>query len=729
VFPFICITNKFIQNLSISLFLFFSIVINSFSQDLTKLIPSSSSGVFTFDAGYFFKKVDLQQIQRLEMFQDLDEQNQLRNKERHKHISKIYKAPESIGVNLNSKWYLFMDHSEDTTLWGTRSTFYGLLIPLSNSSKFENFYKKISDSTIHKRKGYKYSMLGYSQMIAWNKSNIIILFSSSYSEDAIFSITKELDKITHLTNEQCLKSNKNFCDAQLGKFDFHYWMHFGSLFSGMNLAKYAMLFPGFKNLPFTKENFYKDYYLHFSLNFDNGSIHINSKQFLSKESAQQVDNLYGKGINKDLIKYIHKDYFLGSYAFSMNMNGIKSMIDTMVTDSLKEKLNQGFVEGFYEDYFKKDKQLTKLNLELDSMYADLYPKSDTNSYNYNNYNDDYDTTSYSSDYDSNNYNTDTSSYASDYDAIDTTYNFNNYSDTATYTTPSNEESIVDTAVVVPPGDYSNDSTNYEYPQTYYSEEDSIYELKRKRIQEKNKEIKTRTNYLANQKIKELNIQKNDILELFKGDVLMVLSGFHFIPKKYKSYEYDEEEYKTIEVEKVKNDPFPEFTIGLTVNNKTKLESLLNGFVKDSLLKQHKNYYYTHSTKGDSTPTIYLALSGEVLLITSEVELVTTHLNGYSSENRISKEVEDLITNKTLSVYVSLKDIFARLPYNNLSAQRAELYTMLMNSFTTTYLTAENSKSDTSSSDFVFNFTNKLDNSLFEILRLFNESYKINRGTR
>jgi hypothetical protein len=346
------------------------------------------------------------------------------------------------------------------------------------------------------------------------------------------------------------------------------------------------------------------------------------------------------------------------------------------------------------------------------MYSDLYPKSnDTNSYNYNNYNDSYDTTSYTSDYN---------------DYTDTT-NYNNYSDTLTYETPVPAAS--DTLATNYQDEYSYDSSNFQYHRSYYSEEDSLYELKNKRIKEKTKEIKRRSEFLGNQKIQELRLQKDDILELFKGDLLMVFSGFHFVPKKYKSYEYDEEEYKAVEVEKIKNEPFPEFTIGLSVNNKSKLQSILNSFVKDSILIQHQNYFYSESSKADSTPRIYLALNGDVLLITTELELVTTNLNGYSSENRISKEVEDLLTNKTLSIYVSLKDIFARLPYNNLSVQKAELYTLLMNSFTNSYLTSENTKPDTSNSDFVFNFTNKLDNSLFEILRLFNESYKINKGKR
>src|SRR5690606_13664017 len=98
---------------------------------------------------------------------------------------------------------------------------------------------------------------------------------------------------------------------------------------------YMAAMPGLRNIPFISPDFYKEYYLQTNLNFNNGNITMDAKQFLSKESGEKIKDVYGKGINPDMMKFIHKDHLLGLYSYSMNMRGIKAILDTALTDSIK----------------------------------------------------------------------------------------------------------------------------------------------------------------------------------------------------------------------------------------------------------------------------------------------------------------------------------------------------------------------------------------------------------
>lgn len=688
-----------------------------YAQDLQKCIPATASGVVTLDGSNFFRKIDLDQINRLEMFKELDEETRGRKGSKYDEYSKIYKNPSSIGLNVLSKSYLYFEHSPDTTSWGTHYTYSALLVGLSKSKKFESFIKKVSDEPIQKSGVYKYVHNSRSNIVAWNNSQVIVLWLDGYYEEKDSMLLKEFERITHLSPEQCIKSNKNFIESQSAKFDFNYWMNFESFFSGLWFSG-AMTFPVIKALPFIGSDFYKGYYLQLFLNFNNGSVSFNSKQLLSEESARKVEHVYGSGINPGLLNYIHKDHLLGIYSYSLNMEGIKAMLDTALHDTVKSRVNEAFIDFLYRKKINDDPKVVAMNKQLDSMYTDLYD------YNHGDDSDEADdTTAISPAYD---------------DYTDEPYrdsipeeDFYGYYEEDTLSVPV-DTAVYDTSpIVFEEEDYAtvdssvSDTTDFSANITSFKRggPDSLFQAKRARVDSVRTLISKRKQQLSDEKVKELALENNDLLEIFQGDIMGAITDYFFIEKKYKTYDYDEEELQTVEVEKTKREVFPEYVIGLTLNNVGKAKNILEKLHQDSFLLRKDNYYYFPF--GDQS--VMTMIAGKILLITNNKELLSRHAEGYQEAERLPKNLQDLLLNKNASAYVSLKDIFARLPFNNLSRQRHDIYTLLMNSLGSISLTSFNYKSNVSDSEIVFNVTNKLDNSFYEILRIINEAYKINKA--
>src|SRR5690606_4167416 len=124
------------------------------------------------------------------------------------------------------------------------------------------------------------------------------------------------------------------------------------------------------------------------------------------------------------------------------------------------------------------------------------------------------------------------------------------------------------------------------------------------------------------------------------------------------YEYDDEELKAVEVEKEKNEPHPEYLVGFTLTNSGEARKFIDKLTKDSFLLKQSNY---HQINADWKVKVFVAVTENILLITNDEELLKKNFSGYAPEDRISKELQDLLLHKTTSGYVNIREIFARLP--------------------------------------------------------------------
>lgn len=681
--------QKFCSLLFIYTLAFISIIYTeATAQDLLKLIPANSSGVVSMNGEGFFKKIDLEQINRLEMFQDMDERTQGKKGDRYQEYSKLYKAPTSLGLNIHSNSYIFFGNLVDTTEYGMRYTYTGLTMSLIKSSKFENFIKKVSDQKPVKLGAYKFCRIETGAIVAWNKKQLMVLSISGFGEDKEEILLKQLKQLINQSVNESIKSNKNFMATQSQSFDFNYWMNFESTMNGLLPVSYMTL-PIFKDLPFIGADFYKGYFFDVNLNFNNGDISIDGKQTLSDESSKKMKDIYGKGLNPEFVKYLHKDHLLGLYSYSINMKGLKPMLDTALADSVKDQINEGFIGLLYDAKIKKDTKVNKLQLEIDSMYTDLYPAYKYDTTAYTDYAD-YDTSYYQDDY-----------YESDTTAID-------------------EEQITEDYV-----DTSDVEMEYYEDSTYtdsYSKEDSIFNAKNDRIDAKRKELDDRKKVLLQAKVKELNLKKDFLFDLFQGDAIGAITDYYWIDKKYKTFDYDEENLKPIEVEKTKKEIFPEFFAGFTLNNTVEAKKFLASLTKDSFLLKKNTYYIIPGEQ-----KLFVSISNNLLLITNNEVIVNENFKGYSEKERISNDLQATLLHKTSAFHINIKDVFAKLPYDNMSREKQAMYSLLASSFGTLSATSDPYITNISKSDMSLSLTNKIDNSFYEIFRIINEVYKMNRN--
>jgi hypothetical protein len=358
---------------------------------------------------------------------------------------------------------------------------------------------------------------------------------------------------------------------------------------------------------------------------------------------------------------------------------------------MKNNINEGFIGLLYESKFKKDSKVMKIQTEIDSMYTDLYPPYK------------YDTTAYT-----------------DFAEVDTNYYQDDYYDADTTALPQDEEveiteNYTDTTA------YEMEYTDSTYNDTY-SKEDSLFNAKNDRIDAKRKELDARKKVLQEAKVKELNLRKDFFLDLLQGDAIGAITDYYWIDKKYKTFDYEGDDLKPAEVEKTKKEIFPEFFMGFTLNNTVQAKRLLLSLTKDSFLLKQNSYYIIPGEQ-----KLFVSISNNLLLVTNNEAIVKESFLGYSEKERISQDLQATLLHKTSSFYVNIKDIFAKLPFENLSPDKHAMYTLLMNSFGTATATSDQYVNNLSRSDMTLNFTNKIDNSFYEIFRIINEIYKMNRN--
>ncbi|MBX9851877.1 MAG: hypothetical protein K2X86_08970 [Cytophagaceae bacterium] len=72
----------------------------------------------------------------------------------------------------------------------------------------------------------------------------------------------------------------------------------------------------------------------------------------------------------------------------------------------------------------------------------------------------------------------------------------------------------------------------------------------------------------------------------------------------------------------------------------------------------------------------------------------------------------------------MKEIFYKIPQEEMSVKDAAVFSLLANSFESLTMVTSNTNTTTQQSELKYNFTNKLNNSFYEIFRIINEVYKI-----
>jgi hypothetical protein len=524
---------KFLHLLKAALFFSFSITIpflslSAYGQNsrILKMIPGNASMVFTINGNSINKKMDFNKVQNHNAFKFLDSIARFQLKENYNTISRLYKNPSDLGIDLTSNIYSFYRKSDNSANY-----FGGIFIPLSDMVKFETFLFESGlaaprDKIIKKGRYSYISEEGF--LFAWTEKFCMIVSKPFFYKGSDKELSTQLiNKIIHQKTKHSILNNQDFVLSQKNNFDLAYWINYQSFFNQSLIRTFRT-----ENVAEDNKDFFTGNYVHSYVNFRNGNITYDSKFFIIDRLSKKnkVKTTTPKKANPELFKYFHKDSILGLICFSIDLRETQITVNENMRKS-KENFKSELMAKLFGDEFEKDDTLITKNRELNDLYF-KYHSTDTIPFIY---------------------------------------------------TPQIEIEVVPVSDSIKPEVTKNETINSSYS---YLDYDFLEGL----IKNKNNEIKKREIELADNKLKDLGYTEKDIWDLFEGDIMIGLTDFKYKETKYTVFESDDLQEAPKLTEKTKKEIFPGFMMAATTYKTEIVKRVLASLEKEGLITAKDHYY-------------------------------------------------------------------------------------------------------------------------------------------
>lgn len=184
---------------------------------------------------------------------------------------------------INGKGYVFGEMMQGSKNYTAFS------IPLFNKKNFEKFIRKaLPAHSVQTYKKYKFISKD-KNLIAWAKG--VLLLIDAHQADNELEAEKILQKIADTPKSAALiLKNPNFKQSLKNDKDVALWVNMDKFTNIPEIKAFV------KNIPF------KNNYLHFQTDFDEGVVTANTEYFTSPELFEAYKNLFSGKINKRLIE-------------------------------------------------------------------------------------------------------------------------------------------------------------------------------------------------------------------------------------------------------------------------------------------------------------------------------------------------------------------------------------------------------------------------------------------
>jgi hypothetical protein len=259
----------------------------------------------------------------------------------------LLKDPASSGVDTKADLVFYMKKQGQ----GSYLVFEG---SLTDAAAFEKMLKEIKKedggAEVKKDGDFSYMTSENEGLVLWNKSNFAyinnaplpdmkVAFEGSsrnegheFLQDSLRIFGKEALTLKGSDN---LDTDSRFAELVKNGSDVHLWANYGQYYQGMAVPfmNTDILFKG--NISTA------------SLNFDNGKIAVNSKQYYGDEMSKFLADYKAAPISADVINRIPSNNVVGVLAFNYPPKGLQQFLKTLGVD--------GMANGF----------LSKLNYSID----------------------------------------------------------------------------------------------------------------------------------------------------------------------------------------------------------------------------------------------------------------------------------------------------------------------------------------------------------------------------
>lgn len=172
------------------------------------------------------------------------------------------------------------------------------------------------------------------------------------------------------------------------------------------------------------------------------------------------------------------------------------------------------------------------------------------------------------------------------------------------------------------------------------------------------------------------IDIDNIFDVYQGSMFASLNGYKKVKVTHIDYQYDEETFEYTETEVEEDQDIPNLTIGFKTNSNdflTRMARLLARTKVDII--SHGDYYEAGNAVLGTIP-LYFAIVDDIVLLSVDENLFTTHLNGYAKSERIN--IKKAKRSKFTYVHLDLDNALKRLPREVLSERQNDIINTLIN---------------------------------------------------
>jgi hypothetical protein len=336
------------------------------------MVPKDAGIVVHINASSLSSKLSWKEIQETDWFKDLymSGTDSL--------AKKLMDDPAQSGIDAKKDLVFFLKKQGK----GGYLAFEG---SVKDAAAFEAFNKHISRNANTVKEGdFSSITLENKALVTWNKDRFAYVADAPVG-DANFSmqgdgqeerntsfpldsLKKFAKQLFELKGDNSLSSDDKFASLLKETGDVHLWMNTQNLYGGLgagmlSLMKMNVLLEGNVSA--------------MTLNFDNGKISMNSRQYYNDELQSLVKKYSPKSIDADVINRIPSKNVVGAFVMNYPPEGIKEFIkligvDGMVNGFLGEagysvdefiKANKGDVVLAVSDFSLTEQEVTSTNLD------------------------------------------------------------------------------------------------------------------------------------------------------------------------------------------------------------------------------------------------------------------------------------------------------------------------------------------------------------------------------
>ena len=323
-------------------FLCLGIFFSAQAQSALDYVPENAVAVFRINPSKINQKMDIAEIQQLEMFDMVLEQiTGSLPPEQQADAYKMLTSPSQYGMDLMQPYCFFAAPG------GESLNLFGMVMALSDANTFGTTMQKqlagmAPEDALEKVDGFNRFSLGNDMFLCWNEQVALIASGQvqiDYSN--YWNLTEE--ELAEQENAQAglitagvsdlmgkglgksIAKNNRYQQSTAGSSDMHFWLDYESISEWTNSLAGGMADLGTLGMGSYMEmmkGYYKDMDLDMGIEFIEGAMKMSVNLFADDQLLSIYEEGYDEKLNKDFIKYIDAESTLGYVFFNMDLDDV-----------------------------------------------------------------------------------------------------------------------------------------------------------------------------------------------------------------------------------------------------------------------------------------------------------------------------------------------------------------------------------------------------------------------